>query len=125
MLVVKAMQKGQASFSAVSVALTGRHRGRRGPQETPVLPMPTAASSNPSNSPWDQPEFQGRPRIDPRQPGPELAPVSVFPKPSSSLARPTLLGSGMARAPQHTPSLSGEIKCGLGPVRLGWMEGQG
>lgn len=50
MLVVKVMQTGQNSFSAARVALTGRHRGRRGPLEAHTT---LGLSSSHSSSPWD------------------------------------------------------------------------
>lgn len=56
MLVVKVMQTGQASFSAVRVALMGRHSGRSGPLD---VHTPPALSSSHNSSPCDKATASG------------------------------------------------------------------
>lgn len=70
MLVVNVMQTGQASFSAASVALTGRHRGRRGPLDART---PPTLKSSQSSSPWDKAISSG--------PAPDLCPGPYPPVP--------------------------------------------
>lgn len=70
MLVVKVMQTGQASFSAASVALMGRHSGRSGPLDART---PPTLSSSHSSSPWDKAISSG--------PAPDLCPGPYPPVP--------------------------------------------